>query len=77
MRALIKSCRQSDRVFEIEVNGASRHVSVKNVKPANFLRNDIDHLDPLRNVTQFTSQTAFVNADHRNDIANLNGNREN
>ena len=43
--------RSSDRVFEIEVNGASRHVSVENVKPAHFLRVDADHLVPLQNVT--------------------------
>ncbi|XP_033231483.1 uncharacterized protein K02A2.6-like [Belonocnema kinseyi] len=33
--------RNSDRVFEIHVNGSSRQVSVENVKPAYFLRDDI------------------------------------
>ncbi|XP_033227709.1 uncharacterized protein LOC117179746 [Belonocnema kinseyi] len=33
--------RTSDRVFEIDVNGSSRQVSVENVKPAYFLRDDI------------------------------------
>ena len=43
--------RPSDRVFETKVDGASRHVSVENVKLAHFLRDDIDHLDPSQNVT--------------------------
>ena len=43
--------RTSDRVFEIEVNGVARHVSVENVKPAHFLRDGVDHLDPSQNVT--------------------------
>ena len=37
--------RISDRVYEIEVNGVSRHVSIENIKPAYFLRDDIDHLE--------------------------------
>ncbi|XP_033229730.1 uncharacterized protein LOC117181279 [Belonocnema kinseyi] len=36
--------RTSDRVFGIEVNGSSRQVSVENLKPAYFLRNDIVNL---------------------------------
>ena len=43
--------RPSDRVFEIEVNGVARHVSVENIKPAHFLRDDIDHLYPSQYVT--------------------------
>ena len=43
--------RPADRVFELEVNGASRYDSVENFKLAHFLRDDIDHLDPLRNVS--------------------------
>ena len=35
--------RVSDKVFEIDVNGASRHVSIDNLKPAYFLRDDVDH----------------------------------
>ena len=35
--------RTSDRIFEIEVNGALRQVSVENIKPAHFLREDIGH----------------------------------
>ena len=43
--------RTSDRVYEIEVNGASRHVSIENIKPAYnyFLRDDIDHLESPAN----------------------------
>ena len=37
--------RISDRVYKIEVNGASRHVSMENIKPAYFLRDDINHLE--------------------------------
>ena len=33
--------RTSDRVFEINIDGSSRHVSVENIKPAHFLREDI------------------------------------
>ena len=33
--------RTSDRVFEIDVNGSSRYMSVENIKPAYFLRQDI------------------------------------
>ena len=43
--------RPSDRVLEMEINGASRHVSVENVKPAHILRDNTNHLDPLQNVT--------------------------
>ena len=35
--------RVSDKVFEIDVNGVSRHVSIDNLKPAYFLRDDVDH----------------------------------
>ena len=37
--------RISDRVYEIEINGVSRHVSIENIKPAYFLRDDINHLE--------------------------------
>ena len=36
--------KTSDRVFEIEVNGVPRHVSIENIKPAFFMRDDIDQL---------------------------------
>ena len=35
--------RVSDRVYEIDVNGVPRHVSIENVKPAYFMRDDLDH----------------------------------
>ena len=34
--------RKSDRIFEIEVNGTPRSVSVENIKPAHFVRNDLE-----------------------------------
>ena len=36
--------RVTDGIFEIDVNGVSRHVSVENIKPAYFMRDDIDQL---------------------------------
>ena len=39
------SNRISDRFYEIDVNGTSRHVSIENIEPAYFLRDDIDHLE--------------------------------
>lgn len=38
--------RTSDRVYEIDVNGSSRQVSVENLKPAYFLRDDIINIPP-------------------------------
>ena len=38
--------RTSDRVYEIEVNGESRQVSVENILPAFFLREDICNIAP-------------------------------
>ena len=32
----------SDRVYEIDVNGVPRHVSIENVKSAHFMRDDLD-----------------------------------
>ena len=36
--------RATDRIFEIDVNGISRYVSVENIKPAYFMRDGIDQL---------------------------------
>ena len=36
--------RVSDRVYEIDVDGIARHVSIEHIKPAHFAREDIDHL---------------------------------
>ena len=36
--------KTSDRVFEIEVNGVPRHVSIENIKPAFLMPDDIDQL---------------------------------
>ncbi|XP_033232028.1 uncharacterized protein LOC117183005 [Belonocnema kinseyi] len=32
--------RISDRIFEIDINGSARRVSVENIKPAHFVRDD-------------------------------------
>ena len=39
--------RISDRVFEMDVNGSSRRVSVENIKLAYFVREDIDNMSQL------------------------------
>ena len=36
--------RVSDRIFEIDVSGISRHVLVENIKPAYYMLDDIDQL---------------------------------
>ena len=36
--------RTSERVYKIDFNGVSVHVSIKNIKPAYFMRYDIDQL---------------------------------
>ena len=42
--------RTSDRIYEIDVNGKSRQVSVEHLKPAYFLREDLCNI-PLDNVS--------------------------
>ena len=43
--------RTSDRVYEIDFNGISRHVSIENIKPAYFMRDDIDQLPSKETVS--------------------------
>ena len=57
--------RTSDRVYEIDVNGTTRQVSVENIKPAYFLRDDLSYTRPTPNYSDtatntgpFTSKTA-------------------
>ncbi|KYM95862.1 Pro-Pol polyprotein, partial [Cyphomyrmex costatus] len=38
--------RISDRVFDIDVNGEKRSVSVENLKPAHFIRDDLSDIAP-------------------------------
>ena len=36
--------RTSERVYEIDVNGTSRQVSIENIKPAFFAREDVESI---------------------------------
>ncbi|XP_033231523.1 uncharacterized protein LOC117182538 [Belonocnema kinseyi] len=40
--------RTSDRVYEIDINGVSRQVSVEHLKPAHFMREDIESILPVQ-----------------------------
>ena len=35
--------RTSDRMFEIDFNGTPKQVSIENIKPAHFVRDDVEH----------------------------------
>ena len=49
--------RVSDRIFGIDVNGISRHVPVAIIKPAYFMRDDIDQLQAADTVAAPTLRT--------------------
>lgn len=68
--------RISDRVFEVEINGNGKQISIENFKPAFFVLNDNLHLNDDRsnvqsNVTQ-TINTPINNEQPKKIILNKN-----
>ena len=55
--------RASDRVYEIDVNGTARQVSVKNIKPAYFLRDDLSYTHLTPNTSDTATNTGLKNCD--------------
>ncbi|XP_033228912.1 uncharacterized protein LOC117180523 [Belonocnema kinseyi] len=50
--------KTSDRVYEIDVNGTSRQISIENIKPAYFIRDDVERLANFNNDLDQASNVA-------------------